>query len=65
MKIIDEIHQDVLARVATIMGPQSAAARALAEAAQHDGPVRFFRTDRGSILLEKSPKERANEESGR
>ncbi len=52
-----EVPRDRLEKVAHIVGPESAAAKALADADAHDGPVRFFLTDRATIIVEKMVKE--------
>lgn len=51
-----EVPRELMETIAHIMGPSSAAAQALASADQHDGPVRFYETTQGSILVEKLPK---------
>jgi hypothetical protein len=51
-----ELTRKMVEQVAYIIGPQSAAAQALAEADKHDGPVRFLQTP-GTIFVVKLPKE--------
>lgn len=48
-----EIHRSVLEATARVMGPESAAARALADADSHDGETAFFRHG-GTILVKKT-----------
>ncbi len=49
-----EVPRAAVERVARAFGEQSAAARALADADAHDGPVQFFQCG-STILLGKSP----------
>lgn len=56
-----EMSRTVVENVAKIMGPYSACANALADADTHDGPVKFYQTERGTILVEKLPKEGAKQ----
>lgn len=53
MKLIP-IDPEILKQTAGIIGPHSAAARALADAAKHNGPVRFWRVGQ-TIVVEKQP----------
>jgi hypothetical protein len=49
-----EVSRTMLANVADIMGPQSAAAQALRDATGHAGEVRFWFADR-TYFVEKLP----------
>jgi hypothetical protein len=53
-KQMREVPRDAVERVAKVFGAKSAAARALADADKHDGPVQFFQCG-NTILLGKSP----------
>jgi len=51
-KRMTEVHRSVVEATARVMGPLSAAARALADADAHDGETAFFRHG-GTILVQK------------
>lgn len=51
------VNREMLETVAQIVGPHSAAAAALATAAAHDGPVRFYTSEDDTFVVEKLPKE--------
>ena len=53
-KDMQELPIEVVQNTALIMGPSSASAKALIEAAKHPGKVRFWRT-KEQIILEKIP----------
>lgn len=49
--------REVLEKTAAVMGPNSGAAQALADANNHDGPVAFYIVGNKSYLVEKLPKD--------
>lgn len=56
------VSRETVECVARVMGLNSAAAKALENADEHDGPVRFYQTrssDGSRIIVEKLPKEAA------
>lgn len=51
------ISKTAMERLAQRAGPDSGAARALADATKYDGPVNFFVMGRDIFVVEKLPKE--------